>query len=76
MNKILVTDHDSFVSFEDANTGILPEHGRVVSDFWAEPEKYPCVVVWDIRHDENGPDELYGEFVYLEDFDYDYRRLR
>ena len=69
MNKILLKDYDSFVSFVDAHTGIIPGHGKVVSDFWAPPEKYPCVAVWDIRYDGNGPDELYGEFIYLDDFE-------
>ena len=68
MNKILLHSYDSFVSFVDDHTGIIPEHGNVVSDFWTDPEKYPCVVVWGIRYDGNGPDELYGEFVYLDDF--------
>ena len=69
MNKILLNSYDSFVSFVDTHTGIIPGHGRVVSDFWVGPEKYPCVVVYGIRYDENGPDELFGEFVYLDDFE-------
>ncbi len=69
MNKTLVNSYDDFVSFEDAYTGIIAGHGRVKSNFWTSPEKYPCVVVWDIMYDENGPDRLYGEFVYLADFE-------
>lgn len=45
MNKILLKDYDSFASFVDAHTGIIPGHGKVVSDFWTSPEKYPCVAV-------------------------------
>lgn len=45
MNKTLLNGYDSFVSFVDDNTGIIPGHGNVVSDFWTDPERYPCVVV-------------------------------
>lgn len=69
MNKILLNNYDSFVSFVDANTGIIPGYGNIVSDFWENPEKYPCICVWSIRYNENGPDRLYGEFVYLHDFE-------
>ena len=69
MNKILLNGYDSFVSFVDAHTGIIPGHGNVLYDFGTSPEKYPCVVVWGIRYDKDGPDELYGEFVYLDDFE-------
>ena len=69
MDKILLKDYDSFASFVDAHTGIIPGHGKVVSGFWTSPEKYPCVAVWEIRYDGNGPDELYGEFIYLDDFE-------
>ena len=43
MNKILLNGYDSFVSFVDAHTGIIPGHGRVVSDFWVGPEN---ILVW------------------------------
>ena len=69
MNKTLLNSYDSFVSFVDAHTGIIPGHGNVVSDFWTSPEKYPCVAVWELRYDGGGPDELSGEFVYLDDFE-------
>ena len=69
MNKTLINNYDSFCSFIEAHTGIIPGHGNVTSDFWNSPETYPCVVIWGIRYDGNGPDELYGEFVYLDDFE-------
>lgn len=69
MNKTLLNSYDSFISFVDDHTGKIPGHGNVVSDFWTGPEKYPCVVIWEIRYDGNGPDTLYGEFVYLDDFE-------
>lgn len=69
MNKTLLNSYDSFISFVDDHTGKIPGHGNVVSDFWTSPEKYPCVVIWEIRYDGNGPDTLYGEFVYLDDFE-------
>ena len=68
MNKILLNSYDEFVSFVDAHTGNIPGNGIVVSDFWTSPEKYPCVLIWDIRYNGDGPDEFYGEFVYLDDF--------
>ena len=69
MNKTLLHSYDSFISFVDDNTGIIPGRGNVVSDFWTGPEKYPCVAVWDIMYNGDGPDELHGEFVYLDDFE-------
>lgn len=69
MNKTLLNSYDSFVSFVDAHTGYISGHGNVESNFWFEPEKYPCVVVWEIVYDGDGPDELDGEFVYLDDFE-------
>lgn len=68
MNKTLVNSYDGFVSFVNDHTGIIAGHGRVRSDFWISPEKYPCVVVWGIECNDNGPDMLNGEFVYLDDF--------
>ena len=69
MNKTLINNYESFCSFIEAHTGIIPGHGNVASDFWNSPEKYPCMVIWGIRYNENGPDELYGEFVYMDDFE-------
>lgn len=69
MNKTLLKSKEDFEKFENENTGIIPGHGRVVSNFWNGPEEYPCVVAWDIEYDGNGPDYLEGEFVYLDDFD-------
>lgn len=69
MNKTLLNSYDSFVSFVDAHTGIIPGHGNVKSYFWSGPEKYPCVVVWHIEYDGDGPDRLDGDFVYLDDFE-------
>lgn len=68
MNKTLLNSYDDFASFVDAHTGIIPGHGNVESYFWFNPEKYPCVVVWHIEYDGNGPDRLEGDFVYLDDF--------
>ena len=69
MNKTLLNSYDSFASFVDTHTGMIAGYGNVVSNFWANPEKYPCVVVWAIRYNGDGPDELYGDFVYLNDFE-------
>lgn len=68
MNKTLVKSREEFDDFVRLNTGYIPGHGIVKSYFWFSPEKYPCVVVWHIEYDGNGPDELTGDFVYLDDF--------
>ena len=68
MEKTLIKNKEEFDSFINENTGYIPGYGNVDTDFWTSPEKYPCVVVWRIRYDSDGPDRLYGEFVYLDDF--------
>jgi len=47
-----------------------PYHGKIVSQL-EEPEKYPCVLVYEIKVDDNGPDYIDGEYVYLDNFDLD-----
>ena len=69
MLKTLLKSKEDFDSFINYNTGYIPGHGNVASYFWSSPEKYPCVVVWHIEYDGNGPDELTGDFVYLDDFE-------
>lgn len=69
MNKTLLKNKEEFESFIHSHTGNIPGHGNVASYFWSLPEKYPCVVVWCIAYNGNGPDELDGEFVYLDDFE-------
>ena len=69
MNKELVRSKEEFESFVNSYTGFIPGHGIVKSYFWSEPEKYPCVVVWNIEYNGNGPDMLDGDFVYLDDFE-------
>lgn len=67
MNKILITSKEGFEAFEEDNTGRLPLYGNT-SSYLDYPEKYPCVLVWDIEDNLDGPSHLRGEFVYLDDF--------
>jgi len=68
MKKTLLKNEEDFYSFKSRNTGNIQGHG-IVKSWISEPEKYPCVVVWEIEHYDNGPDMLDGEFVYLNDFE-------
>ena len=69
MLKTLLKNKEDFESFVNSHTGNIPGHGIVDAYFWTGPEKYPCVVVWSIEYNGNGPDVLDGEFVYLDDFE-------
>lgn len=69
MNKTLLKSKEDFDSFVHSHTGLIQGHGNVEAYFWFGPEKYPCVVVWHIEYDGNGPDRLDGDFVYLDDFE-------
>ena len=60
-------DFEYFIN-EDRHYG--PPHGNVVCEV-DEPEKYPCVLVYELRVDDNGPDYISGEYVYLDDFNLD-----
>ena len=69
MGKILLNSKEEFESFVNFNTGYQKGYGNVSSNWLSEPEKYPCVCTYDIRYNGNGPDELDGDFVYLDDFE-------
>ena len=59
------TDFDIFVSI---HTGYNSFRGKAVSCL-SEPEKYLCVLVYEIKVDDNGPGYIDGEYVYLDDFE-------
>ena len=59
------TDFDIFVSI---HTEYNAFRGKVVSCL-SEPEKYPCVLVYEIKVDNDGPDYIDGEYVYYDDFE-------
>ena len=73
MEKTLLKNYDDFKSLIKENTGFLGFYGRTVtmldSSDDTRPAKYPCVAVWDIEEDSNGPSYLESEFVYLDDFE-------
>lgn len=58
----------SFDTFIEDYTGFQKGYGKVVSEL-KEPEEYPCILVWEHKYSENGPDYIDGEYVYLNDFD-------
>ena len=62
MNKIILKSENEFISFETSKTGYQPGYGNVCS-LLSEPEKYPCVCLYETRYNSNRPDELYGDFV-------------
>ena len=71
MEKTLFNSKEEFDSFIDKNTGLdVPYHGTVKRWIWAEePKKYPCIAVWEIQYDGDGPDMLEYELVYPSDFE-------
>ena len=68
MEKILLKSKEEYESFVEFNTGYQKGYG-IVKNLLSEPEKYPCVCTYDIRYNSNGPDDLDGDFVYLDDFE-------
>ena len=71
MEKTLFKNEKEFNSFIGDNTGVdVPYHGTVRRYCWAkEPKSYPCIAVWEIEYNGNGPDMLEYELVYPEDFE-------
>jgi len=68
MEKQLLKSKEEFENFVNDQTGYVLYHGNV--DSWIdEPEKYPCIAVYDIEYDSNSCDHLVGDFVYPDDFD-------
>lgn len=65
------TDFDNFISISTMCDD--PFRGRLGSCL-GEPEQYPCVVVFEIKVVDNGPDYIDGEFVYFDDFEYDFEK--
>lgn len=66
------TDFDNFVSIYTMCDD--PFRGRIISCL-DEPEQYPCVLVCEIKVNDNGPDYIDGEFVYFDDFEYDIEKI-
>ena len=65
MEKTLFKSKEEFDSF----IGVRILIGTVKRWSWAEePKKYPCIAVWEIQYNEDGPDILEYELVYPEDF--------
>lgn len=66
--KTLISNKTDFDNFLLIWTGYDPYRGNVISAI-VEPEEYPCVLLFEIKADDNGPDYIDGEFVYLNDFE-------
>lgn len=71
MEKILFKSKEEFDVFIEQNAGLnIPGHGVVKRWAWAEePKKYPCIAVWEIQYNGDGPDMLEYELVYPDDFE-------
>ncbi len=74
MNKTLLKSVEDFKKLISENTGRLGFYGLTTTYLDPDnpkcaPETYPCVIVWEIEDDDNGPSMLCGEFVYLSDFE-------
>ena len=66
--KTLLSNKTDFDDFLSIHTGHDTFHGNVVS-YIDEPEKYPCVLVYEMKVDNDGPDYIDGEFAYNDDFE-------
>ena len=64
MNKTLINNYESFCSFIEAHTGIIPGHGNVASDFWNSPEN---ILAWSFGVlDMTGTDRMsYMESLFI-----------
>ena len=68
MKKELLNNATEFDIFVKTHTGDHKDgHGNVISDL-LKPEKYPCVLIWQIVVDNDFYDYIDGEYVYLDDF--------
>ena len=68
MYKTLLNTKEDLDSLIKDNTGWDGYYGNVVA--WLDgPDKYPCVLMWEITDDPNGPAYIHGEYVYLDDFE-------
>ena len=66
--KKLISNKTDFDNFLSIWTGYYPNRGNVISAI-GEPKKYPCVLLFEIKVDDNGPDYIDGDYVYLDDFE-------
>jgi hypothetical protein len=73
MNITLLKSYDDFMHLINENTGDLGFYGRtdtmLDSSDDTRPTTYPCVAVWNIVENSNGPAHLESVFVYLNDFE-------
>lgn len=68
MEKELLKSREQFDCFVNGHIGYSKYYGNITS--WLdEPEKYPCILLWDIEDNLNGPCHLVGDYVYPDDFD-------
>ena len=66
MRKKLLKSVEDFKSLEKANIG-MTGMGWTTS-IAEDPEQYPCVALWWVEDDSNGPAHFDAEYVYLDDF--------
>ena len=63
----MLTSKEDFDKFVKYNMGYVPYFGDVDSHL-SEPAKYPCVLLWTIKNNDNGAEYITGDYVYLDDF--------
>lgn len=69
MHKVLLKNVDEFNSLKFSQQNL--DHGNrspIVVWHVGEPEQYPCVCLYRVFDNPNGPYEVEGEYVYLSDF--------
>ena len=68
MSKWLIRNKESFESLKndynsDSNTP------KTIWMGYGEPESYPCVIATFKENNDNGPDMINCEFIYIDDFE-------
>lgn len=70
MNKQLLIDEQDFRALKAMHENLSYSNNRPRVKWCAsEPEKYPCICIFEEQYNDNGPDEIHGSFVYLDDFE-------
>ena len=68
MSKWLIKDKEAFESLKnDFNNNFY--QSKTVWMGYGEPESYPCIIATWKENNDNGPDMINSEFIYLNDFE-------
>jgi hypothetical protein len=70
MDKKLLRDEQEFKAHREAHENLSYTNNEPRVEWcMGEPEKYPCICVFAVHYNANGPDQIRGSFVYLDDFE-------